>query len=214
MPIEHNPFETESFRHTPVLLDEVLGLLHPAPGEVFCDATIGGGGHASAILEALGPTGQLIGIDRDQEAVMTARRRLAAYKDRVSIHHGRFSDIKALLAQAGVDTLDGLLVDLGVSSHQLDTANRGFSLMQLGPLDMRMDQSQGESAGSLLESMSEDELADVIYHFGGERLARPIARSIKQMELAGKLRTTRDLAVAVKRARHLALLPFVKEYYR
>jgi 16S rRNA (cytosine1402-N4)-methyltransferase len=193
------PFEHESFKHEPVLVDQVMRLLAPKPGEVFCDATIGGGGHASRLLRATSPNGRLIGIDRDVEAVEAARQRLAPFGDRVSIFHGRFSEIRELLARAGVRALDGLLVDLGVSSHQLDTASRGFSLMHVGDLDMRMDQSRGETASTLLSSMSEDELADIIYHFGGERLSRPIARSIKKMEQEGSLKTTRDLAVAVKR---------------
>jgi 16S rRNA (cytosine1402-N4)-methyltransferase len=199
MPTEYEPHTPATFQHVPVLLDEILDLLRPRPGEVFCDATIGGAGHASAIAEALMPDGRLIGIDRDPEAVTEARRKLSRFKDRVSVLHGTFSQIRELMAEAGVRKLDGLLVDLGVSSHQLDTASRGFSLMHVGPLDMRMDQSRGESASTLLAGLSEDELADIIYHFGGERLARPIARSIKQMESAGRLRTTRDLAVAVRR---------------
>jgi 16S rRNA (cytosine1402-N4)-methyltransferase len=103
-----------------------------------------------------------------------------------------------LLAKAGVSRLDGLLVDLGVSSHQLDTARRGFSFMRVGPLDMRMDPTQPESAATLLHRLNEDELADLIYKFGGERLARPIARSIKRMESEGRIKTTKDLAVAVQ----------------
>lgn len=190
----HEPFE-----HKPVMTEAILRLLDPKPGEVFCDATIGGGGHAEALLEALSPNGYLIGIDRDLEAIAAAKRRLAKYADRVSFHHGRFSDLRSLVASAGVTALDGLLVDLGVSSHQLNTASRGFSILNLGPLDMRMDQTQTETASTLLSSLTEDELADIIYQFGGERQARQVARSIKRMETAGQLRTTHDLAVAVRR---------------
>lgn len=140
-----------------------------------------------------------MGIDRDLNAVEAAKARLAHFGDRVSIHHGRFSQMEELLAKAGVGRLDGLLVDLGVSSHQLDTAERGFSFMRIGPLDMRMDSTQEETASTLLRRLSEDELADLIYRFGGERLSRPIARSIKRFEAAGNLNTTEDLAVAVQK---------------
>jgi 16S rRNA (cytosine1402-N4)-methyltransferase len=187
------------FDHEPVLVDSVLELMAPVSGGVYCDATVGGGGHAEKLLEATAPDGRVVGIDRDQEAVAAARARLARFGDRVSIHHGRFSELETLLDDAGVGALDGLLVDLGVSSHQLDIANRGFSFMRLGPIDMRMDQSRGETASTLLGRLSEDELADMIYRFGGERLSRRVARSIKDMEANGKLRTTADLAVAVQR---------------
>ncbi|MDD5307086.1 MAG: 16S rRNA (cytosine(1402)-N(4))-methyltransferase RsmH [Deltaproteobacteria bacterium] len=188
-----------TFEHEPVLMDSVLTLLAPVPGGVYCDATVGGGGHAERVLEACAPDGRLLGIDRDPEAVTAARARLARFGDRVSIRHGRFSQIEGLLAEAGVKSVDGLLVDLGVSSPQLDHARRGFSFMRVGPLDMRMDPTDGETAATLLARLSEDELADLIFRFGGERLARPIARSIKAMEAAGSLETTSDLAVAVRR---------------
>jgi 16S rRNA (cytosine1402-N4)-methyltransferase len=187
------------FEHEPVLLEQVLALLDPKPGGIYCDATVGGGGHAEQVLEASAPNGRLIGIDRDPAAVAASRRKLARFGDRVSIYHGRFSELDKLMQQAGVAALDGLLVDFGVSSHQLDTAERGFSFMREGPLDMRMDTSQQETAGTLLTRLDETELADVIYRFGGERLSRPIARSIKEMARTGALATTTDLAVAVKR---------------
>jgi 16S rRNA (cytosine1402-N4)-methyltransferase len=188
-----------TFEHEPVLLDSVIELLAPTPGGIFCDATCGGGGHAEKVLEVSSPDGRLIGIDRDREAVDAARARLARFGDRVSIYQGRFSEIESLLARAGVEQLDGLLVDLGVSSHQLDSADRGFSFMRAGPLDMRMDQTNGETAATLLSHVDESELADIIYRFGGERFSRPIARSIKTIAQSGKLKTTDDLAVAVRK---------------
>ncbi len=187
------------FDHRPVLPEPVVELLAPVPGGVYCDATVGGGGHAELVLRASAPDGRLVGIDRDPEAVRVARERLAPFGDRVSILHGRFSELEALLARAGVDRVDGLLLDLGVSSHQLDTAARGFSFMRVGPLDMRMDQTEGETAAMLLERLGEDELADLIHRFGGERLSRRIARSIKGMQAQGSLGTTGDLSVAVRR---------------
>jgi 16S rRNA (cytosine1402-N4)-methyltransferase len=187
------------FDHEPVLLDAVIEMLAPAPGGVYCDATVGGGGHAEKMLEACSPDGKLVGIDRDPEAVAAARSRLSRFGERVSVMHGRFADLEPLLARAGVSRVDGLLLDLGVSSRQLDAAERGFSFMRVGPLDMRMDQSDGDTASTLLAGLSEDELADVIFRFGGERMSRPVARSIKAMEADGRLSTTADLAVAIRR---------------
>jgi 16S rRNA (cytosine1402-N4)-methyltransferase len=187
------------FDHQPVALDTVLELLAPKPGETFCDATIGGGGHAEQVLEATAPDGRFLGIDRDLEAVDAASRRLARFGDRVVVRHGRFSELEEIMAEAGMESLDGLVLDLGVSSHQLDAARRGFSFLHTGPLDMRMDAASGETAAALLARTSEDELADIIFRFGGERCARRVARSIKKMEEDGGLSTTADLAVAVRR---------------
>lgn len=192
------PMDT-TFEHKTVLLEEAVSLLSPKSDGVYCDATLGGGGHAERILEASAPGGRLIGIDRDLDAVAAAQKRLARFGARAQIFHGKFSQLDELLERAGVSKLDGLLLDLGVSSHQLDEASRGFSFMNAGPLDMRMDASGGESAKEMLARVSEDELADIIYRFGEERMARKVARSIKQMELQGALETTGDLAVAVKR---------------
>ena len=116
-----------AYKHEPVGIETVLELLAPVPGGVYCDATVGGGGHAEKVLEAISPDGRLIGIDRDLDAVQAAREKLERFRDRVHIYHGNFSDLEALLERAGVAALDGLLVDLGVSSHHLDTAERGFS---------------------------------------------------------------------------------------
>ncbi len=187
------------FDHEPVLLEQVIHLLNPTPGGVYCDATLGGGGHAEKVLEASSPDGRLVGIDRDPSAIAAAKARLARFGERVSIYHGNFSQLETLLARAGVGKLDGLLVDLGVSSHQLDVAERGFSFMNVGPLDMRMDPTAEETAATLLHRLNEDELADLIYRFGEERMSRKIARSIKRMEEEGQLNTTNDLAVAVRR---------------
>lgn len=188
-----------TFEHQPVLLEPVIELIAPKPGGIYCDATVGGGGHAEKVLELSSPDGRLVGIDRDPAALEAAKRRLARFGDRVSVLHGSFSELETLLARAGVDQLDGLLVDLGVSSHQLDVAERGFSFMRQGPLDMRMDTTQEETAATLLARLSEDELADLIYRFGEERLSRRVARSIKAMEAGGRLSTTQDLAVAVRK---------------
>lgn len=186
--------------HTPVLLAESLALLAPRPGGVYCDATVGLGGHAEAILEASAPDGRLLGIDRDPQALALAAARLARFGDRVSLRPGRFGDLPALLADltdgsgagagggAGAGSgagsgqegpLDGLLVDLGVSSLQLDDPGRGFSFRQGGPLDMRMDPTAGRSAAELLRELSVDALAKVLKDYGEQPRARAVARAIK-----------------------------------
>lgn len=185
--------------HASVLTSEMLGFLAPRPGGVYCDATLGRGGHAEAILEASAPDGALYAIDRDTQAIEESRERLARFGDRVRFVHGRFGDVQVLLQEAGAPVLDGLLADLGVSSPQLDEAARGFSFRQEGPLDMRMDRSQGRTARELIIDSSERELADLIYQYGEERRSRPIARSIKQAQERGELETTSDLRRAVVR---------------
>ncbi len=185
--------------HATVMLGETLAAIAPRSGGLYCDATLGRGGHAEAILEASAPDGTLIAIDRDLTAIEESRERLARFGQRVQFVHGRFGDVRPLLQQAGAGLLDGLVADLGVSSPQLDEASRGFSFRQEGPLDMRMDRSQGRTARELIADLSERELADVIYQYGEERRSRPIARSIKQAEERGELETTADLRRACVR---------------
>ena len=188
---------SERAPHVPVLASEALAALAPRAGGAYCDCTLGRGGHAEAILEASAPDGQLVGIDRDPAAIDACRARLARFGDRVTFVHGTFGGIREHLAVAGVDRVDGLLADLGVSSPQLDEAERGFSFQREGPLDMRMDPTEGPSCKELIGSLSERELADVIYTLGDERKSRPIARAIKAREAEGALETTRDLRDAV-----------------
>ena len=137
---------SEQFSHIPVLLDEVLEYLAPERGGIFVDGTLGGGGHAGAVLSRLPETGRLIGIDRDWEAVRAAGERLSTYGSRFTALHGNFFEMKALLNEAGVGEVNGILLDLGVSSHQLDKQERGFSYKTDAPLDMRMDQGAALSA--------------------------------------------------------------------
>jgi 16S rRNA (cytosine1402-N4)-methyltransferase len=191
---------TEDFAHESVLLHETLAFLKPQSGRVYADATLGGGGHTQAILDASAPDGRVVAVDRDMRAVEHARIRLAAYGERVLLRHGEFRNLPQLLSAAGYAHVDGLVADLGVSSPQLDHAERGFSFSHKGPLDMRMDESQADTALSLIARLSADELADVLYQYGDERRSRAIARSIKTRYEAGELHTTDDLRDAVVKA--------------
>lgn len=184
--------------HTSVLLAETIAALDPRAGGIYVDATLGAGGHAEAILAT--PGTRVIGVDRDEAALALARERLAAFGDRVTFVHGRFSEIEAHLARLGVSQVDGLYADIGVSSMQLTEADRGMSFRRDGPLDMRMDRSRGTTALDLIDNLSDDELADVLYRFGEERRSRRVARCIKQARAAGELSTTLDLRRAVVRA--------------
>lgn len=183
--------------HTPVLLDEVLaGLGLQADGR-YCDATFGRGGHTAAILGALGPSGRVIAIDRDPEAVQAGRRRFAG-ETRLTLVKGSFGQLEERVRAAGFDgELDGVLLDLGVSSPQLDEARRGFSFMQDGPLDMRMDYESGQSAAQWLARAGEREIADVIHGSGEERYARRIARAIVAARSAAPIERTAQLAQLV-----------------
>ncbi len=187
------------FHHVPVLLPEVIEWIHPVPGGVYCDGTLGGGGHSSAILEAAGEKARLYGIDRDENAIAAAGERLKNYPGFLAIH-GNFHDAKSLLRQAGAPPLDGALLDLGVSSHQLDTPDRGFSYHEDAPLDMRMDRSQRLTAEELLNTASEQELTDIIRDYGEEKWAARVAKMICEHRAQSPLKTTFDLVHAVDAA--------------
>lgn len=192
-----------SFHHIAVLPAEVLAALAPRPGGRYIDGTVGGGGHALALLQAAQPGGALLGIDADPAALAAARARFqaAGLPDRsYTLHHGRFGDMAAIARAQGFDAVDGILLDLGVSSHQLDTAARGFSFGADGPLDMRLDPSSGPTAADLVNSLDEAELADIIYRYGEERGSRRIARLIVAQRERAPIRTTGELAALVARA--------------
>ena len=189
----------DAFHHATVMLGPALTHLDPRSGGIYADATLGGGGHAEGILEKSSPDGRLIGLDRDETALLAARERLARFGDRVTFVHGAFAELRSVLAGVDVPRVDGLIADLGVSSPQLDRPERGFSFRDGGPLDMRMDRSRGETALELIERLGEGELADVIYELGEERRSRPIARSIKRALERDELHTTDDLRRAVVR---------------
>ncbi len=174
---------------------EVLEALAVRPGGRYADATVGDGGHAERILEASAPTGRLIGVDRDRQALARAAARLERFADRVALVHATFDRLPEVLAERGwAGGADGILVDLGVSSLQLSEAERGFSFSADGPLDMRMDQSAGPTAAELVNRLPERELADLLWRYAGERAARRIARRIcqergrKPIERTGELR--------------------------
>ncbi len=183
--------------HVPVLLAETLRLLNVRPGGSYVDATVGLGGHAEAVLEAAGPDGRLLAIDRDAQALELSRRRLVRFGERVSFVQANLADIERVVEDAGFAGADGLLMDLGVSSLQLDDPARGFSFGREGPLDMRMDPTAGPSAADIVNTLPEGELADVLWRYGEERRSRRIAREIVR---ARPVRTTTDLARLVERA--------------
>jgi 16S rRNA (cytosine1402-N4)-methyltransferase len=193
-------FEAEPvFAHVSVMLGEVVAALEPSRGGVFVDATAGGAGHSAALLAAA-PSLRLIACDRDPLAVRTAQARLAQFGERALVVHASFDQIPERLAEAGITQIDGLLADLGLSSQQLADAERGMSFRSSGPLDMRMDPTRGETALELIERLSQDELANVIYELGEERRSRRVARCIKQAFEAGELKDTLELRRAVVRA--------------
>ncbi|MCX7750005.1 MAG: 16S rRNA (cytosine(1402)-N(4))-methyltransferase RsmH [Candidatus Bipolaricaulota bacterium] len=179
--------------HAPVLVDEVVGLLDPRPGKLFLDATVGTGGHAEALL-ARGA--QVVGVDQDPQALALAQDRLAPFGEQATLVRGNFRDLPTLLAPLRLPPLDGILFDLGVSSLQLASPERGFSFSADGPLDMRMDPDAPTTAADLVNHLPERELARILLEYGEERYARRIARAIVR---ARPLRTTEELAALVAR---------------
>jgi 16S rRNA (cytosine1402-N4)-methyltransferase len=180
------------------MVDEVDAHLEPSRGGVFVDCTIGLGGHTRRMLDA-GAT-RVIGIDRDPDALAQAREALRAYGDRVSLVHNDYRNLVEVLDALGIDVVDGVLADLGVSSMQLDSPDRGFSFRRDEPLDMRMDRSSGATAAEMLAAVDERTLADVIYEFGEERHARRVARAIVEAGRGRRIETTGRLAEIVRQA--------------
>jgi 16S rRNA (cytosine1402-N4)-methyltransferase len=186
--------------HTPVLLEETLKLLAPVDGGIYVDGTLGLGGHAREILEQCGPTGQVIGFDRDGDAIARAQRNLASYGKRVTFIRRNFAEIKKGLSEIDIAHVDGLLLDIGLSSLQLDASGRGFSFKGNEPLDMRMDDRGQVTAADLLNWRSADELADIFYYYGEERHARRIAARIVSEREKVRFETTDQLADVVAQA--------------
>lgn len=185
------------FHHIPVLLKETLDLMKPEPGGIYVDGTMGGGGHSEEILKCIQPTGHLIGIDRDPAAIQAASKRLEAWENCFTPVYGNYVDIKHLLAELDITAVDGVLLDLGVSSHQLDTPERGFSYHEDVRLDMRMDTTQEFSAYELINQSSLEELSQIIWEYGEERWAKRIAAFIVENR---PLKTTAQLVEVIKMA--------------
>jgi 16S rRNA (cytosine1402-N4)-methyltransferase len=185
----------ESSGHVPVMLAEVLASLAPRDGATYCDGTFGGGGYAGAILAAARCT--LYAIDRDPDAIARGASLAARYPDRIHLLEGRFGDLLSLMQQAGVTQLDGVVLDLGVSSFQLDEAERGFSFRTDGPLDMRMERA-GKSAADLVNTLADSELADMLFSLGEERHSRRIARAIVAARRDAPITTTGRLAEIIR----------------
>lgn len=191
-----------SFQHLPVLLEEVVSALAPRPGGCYIDGTVGGGGHALALLTASSPDSTLVGIDADPAALAATRLRFVAAgidPQRFTLYHAAFRDLGQIAHRSGLVTVDGILLDLGVSSPQFDTAARGFSFAHDGPLDMRLDPTVGTRAADLVNELGERDLADLIYQYGEERASRRIAHQIVIRRQQEPFTRTADLAALVAR---------------
>lgn len=187
------------FKHTPVMLDECIENLNIKPDGIYVDGTLGGAGHSKVIASKLSKEGLLIGIDRDEEALKAAQETLADYKN-VKYIHGNHDDIKELLQTIGIEKVDGILLDLGVSSYQLDERNRGFSYLGDNDLDMRMDKSQKLTAKDVVNTYSEEELANIIYKYGEEKFSRNIARNICQYRENQEITSTKTLVEIIEQS--------------
>ena len=181
--------------HVPVLLQQTISLLRPGPGKVFLDGTVGGGGHALALLEA---GASVIGCDQDPEALQETARRVACFSERIRLVEANFADVAEQFPNYGVHEFDGILLDLGVSSHQLDTPSRGFSFAGDGPLDMRMGPHVRRTAADIVNEASQEELARIFFEFGEESAARRLASRIVKARCQTPLRTTRDLVEVIE----------------
>ena len=192
------------FKHIPVLLNETIEGLNINPNGIYVDGTIGGAGHSKKIIEKLSDKGFLIGIDRDEEALKAAGENLKEYKN-FKLVHGNHDDIKTILSELGIDKVDGILLDLGVSSYQLDERERGFSYISDNKLDMRMDKTQKLSAYDVVNNYKEEKLADIIYKYGEERYSRKIAKNICLARNNKPIETTKELAEIIEKS-----IPFSK----
>ncbi len=185
------------FKHESVLLDETIEQLAIIENGIYVDGTLGGAGHSSAILDRLGDDGHLIGIDQDEEAIEAAKARLKN-DSRVTVVKSNFKNIRQVLDGLGIEKVDGILLDLGVSSHQFDDPERGFSYRENAPLDMRMDTRQGMSAADIVNSYTEDELKRIIREYGEERYAGPVAANIVRTRESKEIQTTGELVDIIR----------------
>ena len=188
------------FAHIPVLYREIMDIMAPKAGETFVDCTLGGGGHSKGFLERTAPDGRLIGIDQDLEALAAAKKNLAQFGERVRYIHSNYENLSEILAAEAPEGVEGILFDIGVSSHQLDDAERGFSYMHDAPLDMRMDQTRDFSAYEVVNRYSEDELYRIIREYGEENWAKRIAQFIVEKRKIKAIETTGELVEVIKAA--------------
>jgi len=188
---------TKSSFHEPVMLREAVDSLGCMPGGTYFDGTLGGGGHAYEILARTSPDGILVGVDRDRDALSEAERRLNVFKGRASLVKGNFADIRNILSGLGIERVNGILLDLGVSSHQFDTADRGFVFSLEAPLDMRMDQEDDLTAFDIVNGFSEEKLKKIIKDYGEEMMPGRIVRAISERRRLSPIRTTGELAAII-----------------
>lgn len=193
------------FKHIPVLLNETIDALNIRPDGIYVDGTLGGAGHSKEIIKKLSNKGLLIGIDRDEEALEAANENLKEY-DNKKLVHGNHDDIKTILSELNIDKVDGILLDLGVSSYQLDEKTRGFSYTSDDILDMRMDKNQELSALDVINKYSEEDLAHIIYEYGEEKFSKSIAKNICNARKIKEIRTTKELVEIIEKSR-----PFSKD---
>lgn len=188
------------FHHVPVMLNEVLTYLNLQQGGTYIDCTLGGGGHTSKIIEKILPGGRVIGIDQDPSALAAAQKHLGKYQANITFVYSNFFRLKDIVQENGLSEVDGVLFDLGVSSHQLDEGERGFSYMHDAPLDMRMNPGDPVTAETLVNELPEDELAGIIREYGEERWAKRIAGFIARHRTEGRIHTTGELVEIIKKA--------------
>lgn len=185
------------FKHEPVMLQECIESLNIHPDGIYVDGTLGGAGHSLEIVKKLSPKGRLIGIDKDEEALVAAKKRLFEYQN-VTYVHGNHDEIQSILENLNIEKVDGILLDLGVSSYQLDERSRGFSYMGDNPLDMRMDASTGMTAKEIVNRYTEERLAKILWEYGEEKFSRQIAKNICKMRREKEIQTTKELVEIIE----------------
>lgn len=188
------------FAHKSVLLEETVGSLNIRPDGCYMDGTVGGAGHAYEICKRLGENGHFIGIDQDGDAILAAEKRLEEFRSKVSIIRSNYADFSVVLDELGIETIDGIMLDLGVSSYQLDNAERGFTYREEAPLDMRMDQRQEKTAKDIINDYSEQELYRMIRNYGEDQFAKNIAKHIVRKRQEKEIETTGELIECIKAA--------------
>ncbi|MBW2738661.1 MAG: 16S rRNA (cytosine(1402)-N(4))-methyltransferase RsmH [Deltaproteobacteria bacterium] len=186
-----------SYKHIPVMLSEVVHYLNCRPGKIYADCTLGGSGHANAILEKIIPDGILIGIDQDIDAIKNAKKILKPYELNIHLFHDNFINLPKILSQLNVTAVDGILLDLGISFHHLDSSGRGFSFKKDEPLDMRMNIESDTTAEELINTMDEKRLAEIFFKYGEERYSRKIAKKIVNVRKKERIKSSRHLAAIV-----------------